>query len=138
MYHNIIIVMIFLLNYTDFHKKCNALIYLSLSEFSIGHNYVIFRDITLKLKMLLSAHCITVFVKEFLLISELITNKTNHSISSNIHTSATANKAIHSPQNWGWGVSQSQQEHHKILTKYEAIHPTTVSENNSSSGMLII
>ena len=40
------------------------------------------------------------------------------------------------PQNRG-GV-QNQQEHHIILTKYEAVHPTAVSENNSSSGMLII
>ena len=39
------------------------------------------------------------------------------------------------PQNRG-GV-QNQQEHHIILTKYEAVHPTVVSENNSSSGMLI-
>ena len=41
------------------------------------------------------------------------------------------------PQNRGGGV-QNQQEHHIILTKYEAVHPTAVSENNSSSGMLII
>ena len=33
---------------------------------------------------------------------------------------------------------QNQQEHHIILTKYEAVHPKAVSENNSSSGMLII
>ena len=33
---------------------------------------------------------------------------------------------------------QNQQEHHIILTKYEAVHPTAVSENYSSSGMLII
>ena len=39
------------------------------------------------------------------------------------------------PQNRG---VQNQQEHHIILTKYEAVHPTAVSENNSSSGMLII
>ena len=39
------------------------------------------------------------------------------------------------PQNRGL---QNQQEHHKFLTKYEAVHPTAVSENNSSSGMLII
>ena len=38
----------------------------------------------------------------------------------------------------GGGVVQNQQEHHIILTKYEAVHPTAVSENNSSSGMLII
>ena len=36
------------------------------------------------------------------------------------------------------GGLQNQQEHHIILTKYEAVHPTAVSENNSSSGMLII
>ena len=41
------------------------------------------------------------------------------------------------PQNRGRGL-QNQQEHHIILTKYEAVHPTAVSENNSSSGMLII
>ena len=40
------------------------------------------------------------------------------------------------PQNRGGGL-QNQQEHHIILTKYEAVHPTAVSENNSSSGMLI-
>ena len=40
-------------------------------------------------------------------------------------------------QNRGGGL-QNQQEHHIILTKYEAVHPTAVSENNSSSGMLII
>ena len=39
------------------------------------------------------------------------------------------------PQNRG---VQNQQEYHIILTKYEAVHPTAVSENNSSSGMLII
>ena len=55
-------------------------------------------------------------------------NKTNHPISSNSHPSATAK---------GGGV-RNQQEHHIILTKYEAVHPTAVSENNSSSGMLII
>ena len=36
------------------------------------------------------------------------------------------------------GGLQNQQEHQRILTKYEAVHPTAVSENNSSSGMLII
>ena len=35
------------------------------------------------------------------------------------------------PQNRGGGL-QNQQEHHIILTKYEAVHPTAVSENNSS------
>ena len=38
----------------------------------------------------------------------------------------------------GGGGLQNQREHHIILTKYEAVHPTAVSENNSSSGMLII
>ena len=33
---------------------------------------------------------------------------------------------------------QNQRAHHIILTKYEAVNPTYVSENNSSSGMLII
>ena len=47
----------------------------------------------------------------------------------------TANKAKHSLKRGGL---QNQQEHHTIFTKYEAVHPTTVSENNSSSGMLII
>ena len=41
------------------------------------------------------------------------------------------------PQNGGGGL-QNQQEHHIILTKFEAVHPTAVSENNSSAGMLII
>ena len=40
------------------------------------------------------------------------------------------------PQNRG--ELPNQQEHHIILTKYEAVHPMVVSENNSSSGMLII
>ena len=39
------------------------------------------------------------------------------------------------PQSRGF---QNQQEHHIILAKYEAVHPTAVSENNSSSGMLMI
>ena len=38
----------------------------------------------------------------------------------------------------GGGVLQNQREYHIILTKYEAVHPTTASEKNSSSGMLII
>ena len=66
-------------------------------------------------------------------------NKTNHPISSNSHPSAAANKAIHSFKiEGGGGVLQNQRKHHIILTKYEAVHPTAVSENNSSSGMLII
>ena len=63
-------------------------------------------------------------------------NKTNHPISSNSHPLATANKAIHSLKR-GRGVKK-QREHRIILTKYEAVHPTDVSENNSSSGMLIL
>ena len=67
----------------------------------------------------------------------LLKNKTNYPISSNSHPSATANKAIYSLK-IGGGVSQNQREHHIILTKYEAVHPTADSENISSSGMLII
>ena len=34
---------------------------------------------------------------------------------------------------------QNQREHHNFFfTKYEAVHPTVDSENDSSSGMLII
>ena len=33
------------------------------------------------------------------------------------------------PQNRGGGF-QNQQEHHIILTKYEAVHPTALSETN--------
>ena len=65
-----------------------------------------------------------------------VKNKTNHPISSNSHPSATANKTIHSLKIGVGGIKQ--REHNKILIKYEAVHPTTVSENNSSSGMLII
>ena len=36
------------------------------------------------------------------------------------------------------GVLQNQREHHKILIKYVAVHPTAVPENYSSSGMLTI
>ena len=62
-------------------------------------------------------------------------NKTNHPISSNRHPSATANKAIHWLK-WGGGVNKNLWEHHIItLTKYEVVHPTLVSENNSSSRM---
>ena len=64
-----------------------------------------------------------------------ITNKTNHPILSNNHPSATANKATHSLKRGG--EVQNQREHHIILRKYEAVHPKAVSENNSSSGMLI-
>ena len=63
-------------------------------------------------------------------------NKTNHPISSNSHLSATANKVIRSLKRGG-GL-QNQWEHHIILTKYEAVQPTNVSKNNSSSGMLKI
>ena len=62
-------------------------------------------------------------------------NKTNHPISSNSHPSTTANIAIN---NLIRGGIQNQREHHIIYTKYEAVHPTYVTENNSSSGMLIL
>ena len=58
-------------------------------------------------------------------------NKTNHLISSNSHPSAAANKAIHCLK-WGRGGVTEPTEHHLILTKYEAVHPTYVSENYSS------
>ena len=48
-------------------------------------------------------------------------NTTNHPISSNSHPSATAYKAIH---------CLKQREHNIIWTKYEAVHPTDVSENS--------
>ena len=64
-------------------------------------------------------------------------NKTNHPISSDSHPSATANKAIHRLK-IGVGGVKNQWEHHIILTKYEAVHPTDVSKSNSSSGMLTI
>ena len=41
----------------------------------------------------------------------------------------------HNPSN-EMGRVQSQREHHIILTKCEVVHPTAVSENNSSSWML--
>ena len=70
------------------------------------------------------------------LLALLNMNKTNHPISSSSHTPTTANIAIHC-LNMGWGL-QNQREHNIILTKYEAVHPTAVWENNSSSGILII
>ena len=73
------------------------------------------------------------------IIVEKYKNKTNHPISSNSHPSATANKAMHSLKiSGGGGCYKTYGEHHIILTKYEAVHPTAVSENNSSSGMLIM
>ena len=62
-------------------------------------------------------------------------NKTNHPISRNSHPSRlqksnTASKEVSGLQN--------QQEHHMILTKYEAVHPLVVMEINFSSVMLII
>ena len=53
-------------------------------------------------------------------------NKTNQPISSNSHPSATEKYAIFSLKIGGGGV-QNQQEHHIILTKYEAVHPTGAS-----------
>ena len=58
-------------------------------------------------------------------------NKTNNPISSNNHPSATANIAKHCLKRGG---IHNQREHHIILTKCEAVRPTFVSENNSSSG----
>ena len=60
-------------------------------------------------------------------------NKTNHPISSNNHTSATAKKQYTASIERGGGL-QNQREHPKILIKYSA----AVSENYSSSGMLTI
>ena len=39
--------------------------------------------------------------------------------------------------NEGGGL-QNQRENHIIFTEYEAVHPTAVTENKSSSGILII
>ena len=52
--------------------------------------------------------------------------KKNHPISSKSHPLTTANKAIH---NLKRGGLQNQQGHHIILTKYETVNPTAVSEN---------
>ena len=65
---------------------------------------------------------------------EVSKNKTNHPISRNSYPSATSKKHC---LKWGGG-GQSQREPLKILTKYVAVHPTTISENHSSSGMLRI
>ena len=63
-------------------------------------------------------------------------NKTNHPISSNSHPSVTANRAILS---FKWGEAGLKKTNGNILlTKYEAVHPTVVSENYSSLGMLTI
>ena len=58
----------------------------------------------------------------------LYENNTNHPMSSNSQPSATANKAMHSLK---IGGLQNQREHHIILTKYEAVLPTAVSDNSS-------
>ena len=63
-------------------------------------------------------------------------NKTHRLLISNNHPLATANKARHCLK-WGAGV-QNQKGKHIILTKFEAVHPTVVSEYYSSSGMLTI
>ena len=57
----------------------------------------------------------------------LHSKKKKNNKTKNSHPSVTANKAIH---NLKKGV-QNQQEHHTILTKYETVHPTVVSYNNS-------
>ena len=61
-------------------------------------------------------------------------NKTNHPISSNSRPSAS-NKATHILKRGG--KLQNQREHHIILTEYAEVHPTVVSEHDSSLGMLI-
>ena len=63
----------------------------------------------------------------------LYENKTNHPISSNSNPSATKNKSMVLAKKKGGGVTKLKGRY-KILTKYEA----AVSENHSSSGMLII
>ena len=62
----------------------------------------------------------------------------DHPISSNSHPLATANIAIHCLKWGGGGVLQNKSKHHIILTQNEAVHPTAVSENYSSAGMLTI
>ena len=54
------------------------------------------------------------------IISFVLKNKTNHPTSSNSHPSATAKKQ-YAASKIGGGL-QNQQEHHIILTKYEAVH----------------
>ena len=66
----------------------------------------------------------------------ILKNMTNHPISGNIHPPATGNKAIHSLKR-GVGI-HNKREHHKILTKYETVHPAAVSENASLTGLLIV
>ena len=61
-------------------------------------------------------------------------NKTKHSISSNSHPSAIAKKAIHNLKR-GRGL-QKQGEYYII--DFKCKHLTVVSENSSSSVMLII
>ena len=63
-------------------------------------------------------------------------NKKNHPILS--ISFRRPNIKQYTDSNRGGGGSQNQKEHHIILTKYEAVHPTAVSGNNFSSGMLII
>ena len=60
-------------------------------------------------------------------------NKTNHPIASNSHPSATENNTL--PQ-MGEGYEVNIINGNIILTKYEAVHPTFVSENYYSSWML--
>ena len=65
-------------------------------------------------------------------------NKTDHPISSNNHPRQLQIKQ-YTASKWGCGVVKTKGNMiHMILTKYEAVHPMAVSENNSSSGMLII
>ena len=60
-------------------------------------------------------------------------NKTNHSIMSSIHPSAAANKSRHLIKG---GDLQNQRGHNRILTNFVAVHMTTVSENDYSSGII--
>ena len=74
----------------------------------------------------------------FFLSNLYLQNETNNpiSISSNIATATLRRPEInqYTASIEGEGL-QNQQNHHIILTKYEALHPTAVSENYSSSGM---
>ena len=73
------------------------------------------------------------------LLRQLEKNNTNHPISSNSHSSATANKAIHCLK-WGEGGGGGTKPTGTSynLDKNEAVHPTAVSGNYSSSGLLAI
>ena len=59
----------------------------------------------------------------------ILKNKTNHPISSNSHPATTANEAIHILKIEGGYKTNGNII--LILTKYEAVLPTVLSENNS-------